>query len=140
MPTAWLMAALETPTPRMPTAWGMLLKPFGTLTPATTPTRSLNCAMPWRSSVSVPTTATETGVFLSVDSTRSAETTTSGSVADRDAGSGGASAVSAACAGCAATSVAARLNASVEARGEGLHFGRVLMGPNGPPRPPSTAS
>ncbi len=77
MPTAWLIAGIDTPTPRMPTACGWLLKPFGTVTPATTPTMSLNWRMAFVSISWAPITPSDTGVRRSRVSVRSAVTVTS---------------------------------------------------------------
>ncbi len=94
MPTAWAIAGRDTPTPRMPTACGMLVKPLGTVTPAMVPTRSLSWRIARRSINALSTTPTDTGVRRSRLSRRSALTTTSGSEAGDvavDAASGTAS-------------------------------------------------
>jgi hypothetical protein len=78
MPTAWLIAGDEAPTPRMATACGWLLKPFGTDTPAITPTRSCKSITPFASISRRDTTPIDTGVVRASELTRSALTTTSG--------------------------------------------------------------
>jgi len=97
MPTAWLIAGCDAPTPRIATACGMLENPFGTVTPATTPTRSCRSSTPLASISRRSTTPTDTGVVRASVATRSVLTTTSGRPASPVSARGGTSWAPAAC-------------------------------------------